>query len=193
VTGPLAPDALVGLALTPLPLAGAVLLRQAWRTPGPRRPWLIGGGWGLMAVTLVAGAVLLGGARGPAIVLALASVTALALVAAGVELRDAKRKAPRELALEPSDRRRIAWRGWLRGFLAGPLAGIAALGCGLAVAICAPGAVQSRMVIGGLMVPFLWAAGMAWTLSDDKILRATGVLVGVSVVTLGAAFLKGAL
>jgi hypothetical protein len=101
--------------------------------------------------------VLLGGARGPAIVLALASVTALAVVAAGVELRDAKKKAPRELAPEPSDRRRVAWRGWLRGFLAGPLAGIAALGCGLAVAICAPGAVQSRMVIGGLMVPFLWA------------------------------------
>jgi hypothetical protein len=191
--GPLAPDALVGLALAPLPLAGAVLLRQAWRTSGPRRPWLIGAGWGLMAATLVAGAVLLGGARGPAIVLALASVTALAVVAAEVELRDAKKKAPRELALEPSDRRRVAWRGWLRGALAGPLAGIAALGCGLAVAICAPGAVQTRMVIGGLMVPFLWAAGMAWTLSDDKILRATGVLVGVSVLTLGAAFLKGAL
>lgn len=61
------------------------------------------------------------------------------------------------------------------------------------MAICAPGAVQSRMVIGGLMVPFLWAGGMAWTLSDDRILRATAVLTGVSVLTLGAAFLKGAL
>jgi hypothetical protein len=126
-------------------------------------------------------------------VLALASTAALTLVGVGVERRDARRKAPRELALEPSDRRRVAWRGWLRGFLAGPLAGVAALGCGLAVAICAPGAVQSRMVIGGLMVPFLWAAGMAWTLSDDRILRATAVLTGVAVVTLGAAFLKGAL
>jgi hypothetical protein len=191
--GPLAPDALVGLALAPVPLAGALLLRQAWRMASPQRPWLIVGGWGLLVLAVALSVVLLGAARGPAIVLALASTTALALVGAGVEWRGARRKTPRELALEPSDRRRVAWRGWLRGFLAGPLAGVAALGCGLAVAICAPGAVQSRMVIGGLMVPFLWAAGMAWTLSDDRILRATAVLTGVAVVTLGAAFLKGAL
>lgn len=190
---PLAPNALVGLALAPLTLAGALLLRQAWRKVTPRRPWLIVGGWGLLALALALGVVLLGAARGPAIVLALASTVALVLVATGVELRDAKRKAPRELALEPSERRRVVWRGWLRGFLAGPLAGVAALGCGLAVAICAPGQVQSRMVIGGLLVPFLWAGGMAWTLSDDKILRAFAVLSGVAIATLGAAFLKGAL
>jgi hypothetical protein len=190
---PLAPNALVGLALAPLTLAGALLLRQAWRKVTPQRPWLIVGGWGLLALALALGVVLLGAARGPAIVLALASTVALVLVATGVELRDAKRKAPRELALEPSERRRVVWRGWLRGFLAGPLAGVAALGCGLAVAICAPGQVQSRMVIGGLMVPFLWAGGMAWTLSDDKILRAFAVLSGVAIATLGAAFLKGAL
>lgn len=191
--GPLTPNALVGLALAPLTLAGALLLRAAWQGAGPRRPWLIAGGWASLILALGLGGVLLGGARGPAIVLALGSTVTLALVATGVELRDARKKAPRELALEPSERRRIAWRGWLRGFLAGPLAGIAALGCGLAVAICAPGAVQSRMVIGGLMVPFLWAGGMAWTLSDDKILRAAAVLTGVAVATLGAAFLKGAL
>lgn len=190
---PLAPNALVGLALAPLTLAAVLLLRKAWQGASPRRPWLIVGGWALVILALGLGAVLLGGARGPAIVLALGSTVALALVALGVELRDAKKKAPRELALEPSERRRVVWRGWLRGFLAGPLAGIAALGCGLAVAICAPGAVQSRMVIGGLLVPFLWAGGMAWTLSDDKILRATAVLIGVAVATLGAAFLKGAL
>jgi hypothetical protein len=193
VTGTLAPDALLGLALTPLALVAALMLRQAWTRNSPSRPWLISGAWALLGAILAAGGFLLGGARGPAIVLALGSTAALALVASGVEFRNAKKKAPRELALEPSERRRIAWRGWLRGFLAGPLAGIAALGCGLAVAICAPGAIQSRMVIGGLMVPFLWAGGMAWTLSDDKILRATAVLTGVSVVTLGAAFLKGAL
>jgi hypothetical protein len=190
---PLAPNALVGLALAPLTLAGALLLRQAWRKVTPWRPWLIASGWGLLALALALSSVLLGAARGPAIVLALASTVALVLVAIGVELRDAKRKAPRELALEPSERRRVAWRGWLRGFLAGPLAGVAALGCGLAVAICAPGQVQSRMVIGALMVPLLWAGGMAWTLSDDKILRAFAVLAGVAVATLGAAFLKGAL
>ncbi|WP_246263360.1 hypothetical protein [Caulobacter soli] len=193
MSGLLALDAWIGLGLALLTLGGAVLLRRAWAGASPRRPWLILGGWGLLVLALVLSVFLLGVARGPAVVLALGSTLALALVASGVEFRNARKKAARELALEPSERRRIAWRGWLRGILAGPLAGIAALGCGLAVAICAPGAVQSRMVIGGLMVPFLWAGGMAWTLSDDKILRATAVLTGVAVVTLGAAFLKGAL
>ena len=186
-------SALWGLALAPLPLAGAVLLKRAWDGPSPNRPWLILGGWGLLVVAIAASVPLLGAARGPSVVLAIGSTAVLVLVAAGVERRNAKKKAARELAPEPSDRRRVAWRGWLRGFLAGPLAGIAALGSGLAVAICAPGQIQTRMVIGGLMVPFLWAGGMAWTLSDDKILRAFGVLAGVSVLTLGAAFLKGAL
>lgn len=181
------------LLLTPLPLAGATLLKQAWKGPSPRRPWLILGGWSLLALAIGASVPLMGAARGPAATLAAASTAALVFVAAGVERRNARHKAPRELAPEPSDRRRIAWRGWLRGFLAGPLAGVAALGCGLAVAICAPGQVQTRMVIGGLIVPFLWAGGMAWTLSDDRILRAFAVLAGMASVTLGAAFLKGAL
>ncbi|PXA89861.1 hypothetical protein DMC18_15860, partial [Caulobacter sp. D5] len=104
-----------------------------------------------------------------------------------------RRKAPRELALEPSDRRRVAWRGWLRGFLAGPLGGAAAMGVGLAVAVCFPAEVKTRLIIGGMLVPFLWAGGMAWTLSDDKILRALAVLVGVTVLGFGAVFLKGSL
>lgn len=185
-------SALWSLALAPLPLAGVSLLKRAWTDPGPERPWLILGGWVLLALAIAASVPLLGAVRGPAATLTLASAIALAFVGAGVEQRNARKKAVRELAPEPSDRRRVVWRGWLRGFLAGPLAGVAALGCGLAVAICAPGQIQSRMVIGGLMVPFLWAGGMAWTLSDNRILRAFAVLAGVSAATLGAAFLKGA-
>ncbi|PHY18102.1 hypothetical protein [Caulobacter sp. BP25] len=181
------------LALAPLPLAGAVLLKRAWDGPGPQRPWLILGGWSLLILAIAASVPLMGPVRGPSAILAVGSTAVLVFVAAGVERRNARKKAVRELAPEPSDRRRVAWRGWLRGFLAGPLAGVAALGCGLAVAICAPGQIQSRMVIGGLIVPFLWAGGMAWTLSDDKILRAFAVLAGVATLTLGAAFLKGAL
>ncbi|MGH6996924.1 MAG: hypothetical protein ACREEO_01970, partial [Phenylobacterium sp.] len=64
-------------------------------------------------------------------------------------------------------------------------------GVGLAYTVWMPGEPQTRMVIGGLLVPFLWAGGMAWTLSDNKILRATAVLVGVTVVTFSASALKG--
>lgn len=186
-------SALWALPLALPPLVGALLLKRAWAAARPERPWLILGGWSLVAIAIAASAPLMGPARGPAALLAVASTAALVFVAGGAERRNAKKPSGRELAPEPSDRRRVAWRGWLRGFLAGPLAGIAALGCGLAVAICAPGQVQTRMVVGGLMVPFLWAGGMAWTLSDDRILRAFGVLAAVSIATLGAAFLKGAL
>ena len=54
-----------------------------------------------------------------------------------------------------------------------------------------PGDTQTRLIFGGLMVPLLWGGAMAWTLADDKILRAAAVLVGVSIVTFTAAALKG--
>jgi len=191
VIGPMV--GLGGLALAPLALGGALLLRRAWTHADARRPWLMVGGWALLAAAIAVSVPFLGAARGPSIILALASTVALAVVAAGVELREARRKAPRELALEPSDRRRVAWRGWLRGFLAGPLGGAAAMAVGLAVAVCFPAEVKTRLIIGGMLVPFLWAGGMAWTLSDDKILRALAVLVGVTVAGFGAVFLKGSL
>ena len=52
---------------------------------------------------------------------------------------------------------------------------------------------HDRIVVGGLLVPILWGAGMAWTLSDAKLLRATLVLGSVSAVGYGIAFLPKAL
>ncbi len=182
-------------ATTALALAGGLLaagvLRFAWRAGPSRRPWLIVLGWLTAAGALVGAALWLGATPGTFLALALISVGALALVATGLKLRDARTRAPREVALEPSDRASKAWRGWLRGLLAGPIGGIAALGVGLAYVIWVPGAPQTRMVIGGMLVPVLWAAGMAWTLADDKILRATAVLVGVAAVTFAASALRG--
>lgn len=182
--------ATVALVLVGGAAAGGTL-RLAWRSGGKRRPWLIALGWILAAVALAGGIVMEGGAPGTFLALALISLAVLALVAAGLKVRDVKSKAPRELALEPSDRASKAWRGWLRGLLAGPIGGIAALGVGLAFVVWVPGAPQTRMVLGGMLVPVLWAAGMAWTLSDDKILRATAVLTGVAAVTFIASALKG--
>lgn len=68
---------------------------------------------------------------------------------------------------------------------------IAAMGTAICFAAFCPGAAQTRLVIAGLMVPVLWGGAMAWTLSDDRILRATAVLVGVSLVTFAAAILRG--
>lgn len=181
----------ISAALIGAGLIAALPLRFAWdmRT-GPARAALILAGCALFVGAFFL-ATPLGAARGPFIALALLSVGPLVLVVANLEMRTARSKAPREVALEPSDRPSRAWRGWLRGLLAGPLGGLAAMGVGLAVAVFLPGDAQTRIVCGGVLVPVLWAGGMAWTLSDDRILRATAVLVGVAVLTFAAAALKG--
>lgn len=180
-----------GLLVLAIGLGAGFLLQRAWKERGPQRPWLIIAGWSLVAAAVFASVPLLGALRGPFIAFALVSFAVLALIAFGVQIRDPKKRAPREIALEPSDRPSKAWRGWLRWALAGPIGGIAAMGVGLAWTVWMPGPPQTRMVIGGLLVPFLWAGGMAWTLADNKILRATAVLVGVTVVTFTASALKG--
>ncbi len=169
----------------------AALLRLAWRAADGRRSAWILLGWLAAAAAVAATAATVGSAPGVFLASVLISVAALGWVATGLKVRDARTKAPREVALEPSDRASRAWRGWLRTLLAGPIGGVAAIGVGVAVSVWAPGAAQTRMVIGGILVPLLWAGAMAWTLSDDRILRATAVLTGVTVLTFGASALKG--
>ena len=172
--------------------AGSVwLLRRSWGDRTVSRPWWIAAGWAAIALVIVIAGLVLGAGRGPFIGFTVVSVAALALVVANVQLREARVRGDKSLAPEPSDRVSKAWRGWLRGLLAGPLGMIAAMGVAICFAAFCPGAAQTRLVIGGLLVPVLWGGAMAWTLSDDKILRATAVLVGVSLVTFTAAILRG--
>ncbi|WEK38487.1 MAG: hypothetical protein P0Y50_07950 [Candidatus Brevundimonas colombiensis] len=172
-------------------LCAAQLLRRAWNDRTASRPGWIIAGWSAVAVATLFSALVLGGARGPFIAWTLVSVAALAIVARGVQVRAARERAERGLAPEPSDRVSKAWRGWLRALLAGPLGMIAAMGMAIAFVAFCPGAAQTRLILGGLMVPVLWGGAMAWTLADDKILRATAVLIGVAVATFTAAVLKG--
>lgn len=184
-------SAIVATVLLAAGLGAALMLRRAWRTRSAARPWLIAGAWPLVVAAIVATGPVLGPARGPFIALAILPLAVLALVASGVQVRNPKSRPPREAALEPSERASRAWRGWLRALLAGPIGGIAAMGVGLAWVVWTPGAPQTRMVIGGLLVPVLWGGAMAWTLADDKILRATAVLVGVAAVTFAASAIRG--
>ena len=179
-------------ALTVAALLAAVLLRRAWKDrAGPRAVFIIAG-WTLLAVATVGAVWPMSGARGPFIAMTMIGVAALGYVATGIQFRPARAQADKSsLAPEPSDRASKAWRGWLRGLLAGPIGGIAAFGVGIMWTVWMPLDDQTRIVTGGIMVPFLWGGAMAWTLADDKILRATAVLVGVAVVTLSASALRG--
>lgn len=176
-------------------LAGAGALRRSWRLGGGqgRLPWLLAG-WGLVGASLLAPAWLLGTVRGPFIALALVPVAALFLVALGRQVRTARagRAGGREsLAPEPLERPSTTWRTVLRWLLAGPIGMVAALAIGIAYAVWMPGAAQTRLVVGGLLVPVVWGAAMAWTLADNRIIRATAVLVGTALVGFTASILKG--
>jgi hypothetical protein len=187
-------SAVIGLAAVLLLSGGAVaalLLRRAWAERGPSRPWLILGGWAVIVAVIVAPGFVLGAARGPFVGLALVSVAALGVVVQGLQTRKAKVRGDKSLAPEPSERPSKAWRGWLRGLLAGPLGMIAAMGVAICFAVWAAPGAQTRLAIGGLMVPVLWGGAMAWTLADDRILRATAVLVGITLITFTAAVLRG--
>ncbi len=171
--------------------AGVWMLLRSWRGKQSDRR-LVWSGWLLIAASLVWPAMLLGPARGPFIALALVSTVALGIVGSNYTIRQARVRAGREsLAPEPSDRATTKGRETLRWLLAGPIGMIAAMGVGIAYAALVPGEQQTRLVVGGLIVPVAWGACMAWTLADNRIVRATAVLVGVAFVCFSAAILKG--
>jgi len=169
-----------------------LLLKRAWGERGVDRVWFIIGGWALLALLIASAVMAMGGPRWVFIASTLVSVGVLVVVAANIQIRPARAAADKaSLAPEPSDRPSKPWRGLLRFLLAGPIGGIAAMGVATLWTVTLPVDDQTRIVTGGLVAPVMWGALMAWTLSDDKIVRATAVLVGVAVVTFGAAAIKG--
>ncbi len=96
------------------------------------------------------------------------------------------------LAAEPEERPTNWRRAIAKALLAIVLAGVAAFGVGEAFAVAMPIAAPDRIVIGGLLVPVLWGAGMAWTLADAKLLRATIALSIIAAASYTVAFLPKA-
>jgi hypothetical protein len=173
--------------------AGIAILSASWRKRRGFKAHVLLGGWSLISGSFVLFGQMWGAEVGTFYALLLFSLVGFGIVAAGIELRQAHARSPREVALEPEDRPTNWPRGIAKSLLAIVLSGIASIGVGVAFALSMPMGVHDRVVIGGLLVPVLWGAGMAWTLSDAKLLRATIVLVSVSAVSYGVAFLPKAL
>lgn len=170
-------------------LGGLGSLRLAWGSAALKRPPLLLAGWALIALSLGAFSVAMGGETGVPAAICLACIGGLALVLANREVRPRREMRSKDDMIDPSDRASRWWRGALRVLLAGPLSGAASILAGVALAKQLPLSDVDAIAIGGLGVPLLWAGGMAWTLSDDRILRAFAVLVAVSAVAFALAFL----
>jgi hypothetical protein len=177
------------LAGTALLLVGVLLLRMSWVRRGAHNALPMLGGWLILLAAAATFGWAWGGELGTIYAFLAWSAVAYAVVGVGVELRAPKRAAARALALEPESRPANWTRGIVKSFLAIVFAGIAAVGIGVAFAVAMPLEPKDRIIIGGLLVPVLWGGGMAWTLSDAKLLRATLLLIVISIAAYGIAFL----
>ena len=178
------------LAGTLLLVIGIAILRLSWGDRSHESPTPVFAGWSVIAAGTAIYGHALGGEVGIASALVALSVLAYAVVAAGSEVRAARQRADREKTLEPEDRPTNWVRAASRSFLAIVLAGVAAIGIGVAFAVAMPMTPPDRIVIGGILVPILWGGGMAWTLSDAKLKRATLLLVVISAGAYAIAFLS---
>jgi hypothetical protein len=171
---------------------GLVLLRLAWRQRG-RRPEAVLGGWLMIASGFLALCVHSGAELGIAYATMALSIFSYLVIAATFERRASRNVSATDRALEPEVRRVNLPRAVVKSLLAIVLAGVTSVGFGVAFAVSMPLDPPDRIMIGGLLVPLLWGGGMAWTLSDPKLLRATALLTLLSVTSYALAFLPKAL
>lgn len=168
------------LVLLSAALAGvsAYALRRAWRLRGRQNEQVLWAsvGWVAAVAACVACSMALGVEQGVVIALVLVGLAGLAFAIANAQWREA-RPPKDDIALEPSLRGARIWRGGFRFLLAGPISGVAAIGVALAFTLKAPVGEVDKLIFGGSLVPLLWGAGMAWTLADDRILRAAAALL----------------
>lgn len=177
------------IAGTLLILIGVAGLALSWRRRREFKVHLLLVGWLSIAGGFAVYVRVWGAEVGIAYGCMALAIAAYAVIAAGIQLRSASARAPREVALEPEERPTSWRRGIAKSLLAIVLSGIASIGIGVAIAVSMPMATVDRIMLGGILVPVLWGGGMAWTLSDAKLLRATIVLLSVSAISYGIAFL----
>lgn len=170
---------------------GALLLRRSWRRRDGSVFALVVSGWAILIALALAAAWTIGPVKGVAVALAMEGIGALLVVWEGRVRRKVARVRDGDVAPEPLEEPGRFWRGVLRALLAGPLGMTAAMGVAFCITVYLPGDPRTRIVLGGLLLPILWGLAMTWTLADRRLLRATAVLVGTSIIGFGLAALGG--
>ncbi len=159
-------------------------LREAWRRgpTNPRLAWLLGG-WALVAAALVAAAVAGGFDAGTMIGLSVVSTLAYILIGATAQRRRAKARKERAApALDPLARPRRPLRAVARTVLTVVLPATASFAMAAAYAAHGPGLLIDRAALMSWILPLVWGAGLAWTLAEERLLRATIPLAALTAV-----------
>lgn len=172
-----------------LSLGGVVLVWSAWRQRrGGARVLGAIALWGLSTWLWITG---FGAEIGIPLALETAALVGFAFILSRMERREVR--APKERmapSLPYTPRRRL--RGAARVLIAGPIGMFAAIGIAFVVAMGAPLAEQTRLILGGLIVPSLWAAFIGWTIADRSLLRPAAILLAIGFAGFGFTMLPGA-
>lgn len=144
--------------------------------------------WTMISVGITAFIIDFGTAVGLAYGLSTLTIVGYSFVAMRFKFRQiARRSEPR--AAEPDERPGTTRAAIAKLFLAVCAAGFAAIAFGVAFEAVAPLPEKDRIVIGGLLVPLLWAGGISWMMADPKFMRAGSALAAVAAVGYVMAFL----
>lgn len=161
-------------------LGGLVLLWRGWRDSDSAR--------GRMALACVLWAVSttlwvtrFGAEIGIPLALETAALVAFAFILTRLERRINRAARERRVDQPASSRRRWVL-GTARTLVAGPLGLAAAMGIAVVIATKSPMAEQTRLIIAGLIVPSLWAVGIAWVVCQRRlpVQAATFTMIGVA-------------
>lgn len=182
-------DSAIVLGALGLSLGGIVLIWSAWRErrAGPRL-------WA--ALLLWTGSTALwiahfGGEIGIPLALETVALVGFAFILSRMERRTARAPRERDAPPLPASRHQRL-RGAARFLIAGPIGMFAAMGIAFVVAMGAPLAEQTRLILGGLIVPSLWAAFIGWTIADRRLLRPFLTLLVIGLAGFGFTMLPGA-
>jgi hypothetical protein len=180
---------LIGCALL-ISLAGLAWLWRGWKDGAAMGPRVA------VACALWAGATTIwidrfGAEIGIPLALETAALIAFAFILSRMERRTGRPPRERSASLPPRSGRHILV-GCLRALVAGPVGLVAALGIAIVIATRAPLAEQTRLILGGLIVPTLWAIGIAWIACQRRLPLQTATFAAIGVAGFGISFLGGA-
>lgn len=175
------------IAAFALGIAGVGCLYGSWkdRLPAQLRPTLLG--WLLLIASGYFAIRASGAEFGTTLIFTAPALVAWLLVAANLELRQAKvrkRKVTEKVEVVEIDGSRTLSRHLLLFVITVPLSAAAAIFFSVALARVLPLSYLSHIAFAILLMPFLWGCAAYWVLADSKLARPVTTIVVLGLIGL---------